>query len=211
MALPDGLLLLQRYNLSVEQLDYSFVRSCEDIRTLENIIRVLRSNQEGSYPHLLRYTEERLAQVHPQSRVLLTAREPTRPHDLPPHQLASLEAELANWTAQVKDQETELTRVKVIRAPLPPVRGSSRTEPDVHGDKRIRTRVPKLSTSELESLLTKGRQYFDDKNFLQASLHYQKVLASNPLNPEALQGMSAIQNQVKGRDNDQGALVQEIV
>ncbi|XP_042214517.1 sperm-associated antigen 1-like [Homarus americanus] len=199
--------LLERFDLSVEQLDYSFVRDCEDSKTLERIIRVLRSGEEGSYPHLLRYTEEKLAMVYPQSRVLETAQSPTRPHELPPQQLASLEADLAVWSAEIKGQEEELTRFEVIRAPLPPIRGSTKTVSELVGGVGARVSVPRLSTSDKENLLAQGRRHYAKGDFLQASLQYQKVLASDPLNPEALRGIAAIHDQPKGG----GAVVQEIL
>nr|XP_053626522.1 uncharacterized protein LOC128684395 [Cherax quadricarinatus] len=107
----------------VTTLEYDYVRNCNDPRTLEKIIHVLRSGEEGSYPHLLR----------------------------------------------------EMCPV-----------GS-----------RVNA-APTLSTSEMQKLVSRARQLYQEGDFLQASLQYQKVLECDSLNAEALRGMAAIQERARG-------------
>ncbi|KAK8395584.1 hypothetical protein O3P69_005588 [Scylla paramamosain] len=99
--------LIPRSEVPVEQLDYAFVRECGDARVLEKVLRVLRSGEEGLYPHLIEYVEERLAQVKPESRLLVRPQPPIRPHDLPPSELAALEADLATWAADLRREEDQ--------------------------------------------------------------------------------------------------------
>ncbi|XP_045624138.1 sperm-associated antigen 1 [Procambarus clarkii] len=198
--------LLRRYDLSVETLDYQYVEECQDPRTLESILRVLRSGEEGSYPHLLRYTEQRLATVHPGSRVLHPTSQPVRPQHLSSQQLASLEAEMAAWASEIRAQEEELIRLQFIRAPLPPVRGSVTTEGAAVGGGEASMKTAALSTVHVENLLTQGRLHYQAGDNLQASLCYQKVLASDPLNTDALRGLAALQERPRVGE----PLVQEI-
>lgn len=63
-----------------------------------------------------------------------------------------------------------------------------------------------LSTVHVENLLTQGRLHYQAGDNLQASLCYQKVLASDPLNTDALRGLAALQERPRVGE----PLVQEI-
>uniref|UniRef100_A0A672PJV8 Sperm associated antigen 1b n=1 Tax=Sinocyclocheilus grahami TaxID=75366 RepID=A0A672PJV8_SINGR len=58
------------WSVPVEHLDYSFIQSCSDLKHLEQILRVLRSGQDGFYPQLIEFCEEHIEQLDPESRVL---------------------------------------------------------------------------------------------------------------------------------------------
>ncbi|XP_050696212.1 DNA ligase 1-like [Eriocheir sinensis] len=99
--------LLEKYNLSVEQLDYTFVSECRDEKVLGRILRVLRSGEEGIYPHFIEYVEEQLAKVNPENRLLLRPQSALRVQDLSRSELASIEADLSEWAADLKKEKEE--------------------------------------------------------------------------------------------------------
>uniref|UniRef100_A0A3P9Q9W2 Sperm associated antigen 1 n=1 Tax=Poecilia reticulata TaxID=8081 RepID=A0A3P9Q9W2_POERE len=54
----------------VEHLDYDFIEKCKDVKYLEKILRILRSGEEGIYPHLIKFCERHLEKLNPNSRAL---------------------------------------------------------------------------------------------------------------------------------------------
>lgn len=64
--------LLEKYEINIEKLDYSYIESCENGRELEKIYKILLSKEEGYYPDLTKYAEKRLAIVKPNSKSLRT-------------------------------------------------------------------------------------------------------------------------------------------
>lgn len=62
--------LLDKYMIPIENLDYEYVRSCTDIKELEKIIEILRSGEEGFYPDLIKFAEEKLNELSPNNRML---------------------------------------------------------------------------------------------------------------------------------------------
>ncbi|XP_068242781.1 sperm-associated antigen 1-like [Palaemon carinicauda] len=207
--------MLERFDMTVEQLDYSYVRDCSNKRTLERIIRVLRSGQEGYYPDLLRYTEDRLSSLHPESRLLIKDKPATRISELPSQELSAIEEDLKQWTLDIKEKEEDLTRYEVIRAPIPPVRNAKGKDVPLDGStKESESNPQQLNKDEKDSLLEVGNEFLRSGNLLQASLQFQKVLASEPFNQEALKGMAAIHDRPKTASKGAGGrkvVIEEIL
>ncbi|KAG7470083.1 hypothetical protein MATL_G00135580 [Megalops atlanticus] len=117
--------------IPVEHLDYDYIRECNDVKYLEKILNVLRSGEEGIYPHLIQFCEEHVQKLDPKSRALRK--------DLPPATAASFSAdewrqiseELKTWEQEVKTNEVELRRLAVFGdvEKVPPVRGSNCSVP----------------------------------------------------------------------------------
>lgn len=66
---PKKKTLLQKYEIPIEYLDFDFVKKCEDAKLLERIVTILRSGQEGFYPDLTKWAEERLRLFKPNSKL----------------------------------------------------------------------------------------------------------------------------------------------
>lgn len=62
--------LLEKYSIPVDHLDYDYIRECGNVRELEKIIEILRSGEEGYYPDLTRFAENKLKEVDPDNRIL---------------------------------------------------------------------------------------------------------------------------------------------
>uniref|UniRef100_A0A3B5MGT9 Sperm associated antigen 1 n=1 Tax=Xiphophorus couchianus TaxID=32473 RepID=A0A3B5MGT9_9TELE len=59
-----------RTKVPVEHLDYDYIEKCKDVKYLEKILRILRSGEEGIYPHLIKFCESHLEKLNPNSRAL---------------------------------------------------------------------------------------------------------------------------------------------
>lgn len=64
--------LLGKYSIPIEHLDFDYIRTCSDIRKLEQIIEILKSNEEGYYPELTTFAENKLEELDPDNRMLRT-------------------------------------------------------------------------------------------------------------------------------------------
>lgn len=64
--------LLEKYEINIEKLDYSYIDSCENGGELEKIYKILLSKEEGYYPDLTNHTAKRLAIIKPNSKCLRT-------------------------------------------------------------------------------------------------------------------------------------------
>jgi hypothetical protein len=62
--------LLRKYDIPVEHLDFRYLEICKDSREIEKILRILKSGEEGHYPDLIAFTEEKLQTLNPLSRDL---------------------------------------------------------------------------------------------------------------------------------------------
>lgn len=64
--------LLEKYSIPVEHLDFEYIKTCRNVRELEKMIEILRSGEEGYYPDLTKFAEEKLREIDPENRMLRT-------------------------------------------------------------------------------------------------------------------------------------------
>lgn len=64
--------LLDKYAIPIENLDFDFIRKCKDVRQLEKIIEILKSGEEGYYPDLTNFAENKLNELDSDNRMLRT-------------------------------------------------------------------------------------------------------------------------------------------
>lgn len=62
--------LLQKYNIPVDHLDFKYLEKCVNSKEVEQIVEILKSGEEGYYPDLTRYAENRLRALNPHSKCL---------------------------------------------------------------------------------------------------------------------------------------------
>jgi tetratricopeptide (TPR) repeat protein len=58
-------------DIPLEHFDAKYIKTCRNSTELEEILRILRSGIEGSYPHLEEVVERTLSKLKPDSKVLL--------------------------------------------------------------------------------------------------------------------------------------------
>lgn len=66
----DKKTLLDKYSIPIEHLDFEYIKTCQNVRELGKIIEILRSGEEGYYPDLTKFAEEKLRQIDPDNRLL---------------------------------------------------------------------------------------------------------------------------------------------
>lgn len=59
-------------DIPLGHLEYDYIGKCKDPKELEKIIKVLRSGEEGRYPDLENFAEERLTVLNPKRYHSLT-------------------------------------------------------------------------------------------------------------------------------------------
>ena len=120
--------LRAKYDLDIEQLDYKFIRKCDTVKTIENILKVLRSGEEGVYPDLVRFTEDRLRALKPNSSLLRTEKPATALRALDREARDEVLSDLKQWKHEVSTADAELklmsAKSDMSDSQLPPVRGA---------------------------------------------------------------------------------------
>lgn len=102
--------LLDKYNLTIEKLDYQYIEQSENAREVEKIFMVLDSNEEGYFPELTELARQRLLVLKPNSKCLRTEEAFLRRSDLEEEKRKEIDFELRNWLNNVKNKEAALTR-----------------------------------------------------------------------------------------------------
>lgn len=113
-------------SVPVEHLDYSFIQSCSDLKHLEQILRVLRSGQEGVYPHLIGFCERRIEMLNPRSAELRTENHPHTAACYSEEEWRSITEDLQVWERNMRMTEAVLKRSSIFSSEecVPPVRSS---------------------------------------------------------------------------------------
>lgn len=62
--------LVEKYEIPIENLDFTYVQNCGNIVEIERILEILRSGEEGFYPDLTKCTELRLRELDANNRML---------------------------------------------------------------------------------------------------------------------------------------------
>ncbi|XP_063227594.1 sperm-associated antigen 1 [Bacillus rossius redtenbacheri] len=138
--------LLAKYDLTLESLSYSFIEKCDNTKTLEKIVRVLRSGEEGTFPHLLSCAEEKLRALKPTSRVLRSTEPVLTSKSLDHHSRKELTDGLKKFTAEMKMQEDNLHSTVAKKSNLPAVRTSQKKtlgEIKLHQGEALKSAVPR--------------------------------------------------------------------
>ncbi|XP_054477382.1 sperm-associated antigen 1-like [Anoplopoma fimbria] len=111
----------------VEHLDYDYIEQCKDVKYLEMIWRVLRSGDEGIYPHLIEFCESHLEKLDPRSRALRKENPVTTAASLPNDEWNQIVDELKTWQEETKKTETSLKQQSMFddleNKTIPPIRG----------------------------------------------------------------------------------------
>ncbi|VEN43004.1 unnamed protein product [Callosobruchus maculatus] len=122
---PDGKeTLLQKYRIPIQHFEYGYIQKCNDARELEKILQVLRSGEEGHYPDLIKFTEERLTTIHPKSKLLRTCCSVLDKSSLQKDEVDKLTSDLQDWLNNISKKDQEL---------------DNRKSKSIHSDAEIRT------------------------------------------------------------------------
>ncbi|XP_035736027.1 sperm-associated antigen 1-like isoform X2 [Vespa mandarinia] len=110
---PEKKSLLEKYEIPLENLSYEYITECTNGKTLERIVIILRSGEEGIYPDLTRHAEERLAIIKPNSTVLRKILPVLTRKMLLPDECKELDNDINDWTREMHCREKDLNDGKI--------------------------------------------------------------------------------------------------
>uniref|UniRef100_A0A182P9V4 Sperm-associated antigen 1 n=1 Tax=Anopheles epiroticus TaxID=199890 RepID=A0A182P9V4_9DIPT len=118
--------LLEKYDLLLDHLDFEYIRKSTNGREVENIVKVLRSGEEGYFPQLTAFAEERLKSLRPDSKLLRKEQPLATKHTLPEQQWKEISSNLSEWESMVKTLNDELrsARIDSEDSTIPKIRGT---------------------------------------------------------------------------------------
>ncbi|XP_042280003.1 sperm-associated antigen 1-like [Thunnus maccoyii] len=137
----DALFSLQSQSTSVdysgkvpvEHLDYDYIKKCKDVKYLEKILRLLRSGDEGIYPHLIKFCESHLEKLDPRSRALRKENPVATAASIPVEEWSHIVDELKTWEEETRKIENLLEQQPMfddcVKENMPPIRGSKCSVP----------------------------------------------------------------------------------
>ncbi|CAH3190861.1 unnamed protein product [Porites evermanni] len=118
--------------IPIEHLDYRYVEGCKNAKELEKILKVLRSGEEGVYPDLIEFTEERLKKVNPKSKSLRKENPIKTYHDLSASEEQEITDDLQEWMTSINQADKSLKKESqtgvIDNDNLPPVRSAASSE-----------------------------------------------------------------------------------
>lgn len=100
--------LLDKYELTVDKLDFQYVEQCKNVGELEKICKVLRSGEEGFYPDLQKRAEDCLRKLSPNNRIFRVEEPILRREDLPKSQRDEIEKEIESFKCEISSKDEQL-------------------------------------------------------------------------------------------------------
>ncbi|XP_052889997.1 sperm-associated antigen 1 [Anopheles moucheti] len=100
--------LLEKYELLLDHLDFDYIRQSNNGHEVENILKVLRSGEEGHFPQLTAFAEERLKSLRPDSKLLRKEQPLATQHTMPEEQWENITTRLNEWQTMMKTIEEDL-------------------------------------------------------------------------------------------------------
>ncbi|KAM9724544.1 sperm-associated antigen 1 [Menidia menidia] len=140
----------------VEHLDYDYIEKCRDAKYLEKILRLLRSGEEGLYPHLITFCESHLEKLNPKSRALRKESPITTAASLSKEEWSQIVDEMTTWEKETKTNETSIKvslSDDLMKDRMPPIRGLNCFVPESSATKERK--------NTLKSVLPRDYQEWD--------------------------------------------------
>ena len=136
--------LLQKYDIPIEFLDFSYINSCSDERTIEKIVKILRSGEEGYYPDLTKCAEEKLKSLKPDSKVFRMEEFAITKENLDVQKWNEIDDDMKSWISDMKKQDQIVKDIKPTSKPEPPIRkvkaiGKNTSETSQKPDEKIKS------------------------------------------------------------------------
>lgn len=106
---PETSSLLAKYDIPITHLDYEYINGCTNAKELEKIVLVLRSNEEGYFPHLTQVAEEKLRELKPKSKLLHKNVAVISRETLSANENEEIKMDLQEFVQKMNDFDSELT------------------------------------------------------------------------------------------------------
>lgn len=120
---PRPKTLLQKYEIPVEFLDFTYINNCTDTKMIERIVKILRSGEEGYYPDLTKCAEKKLKELKPNSKMFRVEEAIMRHESLDDEKKINVDNDMKCWIDEMKKQDDVVKNI--LRQPNknePPVR-----------------------------------------------------------------------------------------
>ncbi|XP_055067651.2 sperm-associated antigen 1 [Misgurnus anguillicaudatus] len=129
----------------VEHLDYNFIQNCSDLKYLEQILKVLRSGQEGFYPHLIEFCEKHIEKLDPKCRFLRKENPPATAACFSTEEWSEMEKELQQWEENIRINEARLNRSPIFAVvdDMPAVRCPNTVQETIRTEVKNQKSVPR--------------------------------------------------------------------
>uniref|UniRef100_A0A087XZH1 Sperm associated antigen 1 n=1 Tax=Poecilia formosa TaxID=48698 RepID=A0A087XZH1_POEFO len=146
----------------VEHLDYDYIEKCKDVKYLEKILKILRSGEEGIYPHLIKFCESHLEKLNPNSRALRKENPVATEANFSKDEWNQIVDDLRTWAEETKKTETLLKEESMFEdlsdVKIPPIRSSNCFVP------HNKTSLPKQTRNPSKRVVPRDYQEWDKFN-----------------------------------------------
>ncbi|XP_001946926.1 uncharacterized protein LOC100166175 isoform X1 [Acyrthosiphon pisum] len=199
MAVKPNRSLLEKYGIPLNDVDFDYVKTCEDPKILKRIIKILESGEEGLYPALLVATETRLREIKPDAsilnRKLCFAQKSS---ELPENEDYGDELnDIAKWIKKSNQQEKDLSSVRQYSKSLinghsePPIRETIDLTSMFDSEKELSIhKISSVQNEPLEASYSKWNKYDPEVEIMKLDIkekvdklqaHKKKNMNSNSL------------------------------
>ncbi|XP_022358086.1 sperm-associated antigen 1 [Enhydra lutris kenyoni] len=176
------------FKIPVEHLDFKYIEKCSDVKHLEKILYVLRSGEEGYYPELTEFCENRLKGLAPESRALRKDKPAATAASFTAEEWEKIDGDIKSWVSEIKKDENKMHFHETETSPamedhLPPVRGSN-SRVHVSKEKYSNSRRPKKKIPrdyaewdkfDVEKECSKIDEDYKEKTIVNNKSHLSKI------------------------------------
>ncbi|XP_059250912.1 sperm-associated antigen 1 [Mustela nigripes] len=176
------------FKIPVEHLDFKYIEKCSDVKHLEKILYVLRSGEEGYYPELTEFCENRLKGLAPESRALRKDKPAATAASFTAEEWEKIDGDIKSWVSEIKKDENKMHFHETEASPamedhLPPVRGSNScvhvSKEKYSNSRRPKKKIPRdyaeWDKFDVEKECSKIDEDYKEKTIVNNKSHLSKI------------------------------------
>ncbi|XP_059021902.1 sperm-associated antigen 1 isoform X1 [Mustela lutreola] len=202
------------FKIPVEHLDFKYIEKCSDVKHLEKILYVLsllsslsipagaqtqsmlqpphfrngESGEEGYYPELTEFCENRLKGLAPESRALRKDKPAATAASFTAEEWEKIDGDIKSWVSEIKKDENKMHFHETEASPamedhLPPVRGSNScvhvSKERYSNSRRPKKKIPRdyaeWDKFDVEKECSKIDEDYKEKTIVNNKSHLSKI------------------------------------
>lgn len=156
--------LLQKYDMIVEYLSFEHIDKCDNIRELEKILKILRSGEEGHYPHLEKAAEEKLRKYSPNNHLLRVETPVIRTSALAHQDRELVSNDMQKWAEDMSSRDNLLRSQEIstsITEDTPAIRNSSVSKSVIEKNRMNKSSSPQPKTKSSQKCTPNDYTFWD--------------------------------------------------